>query len=110
MSGTLSQASPAVWFDFWRSPDGTTLGNVLLMAGYGRVTTHSERTIASSGFFDHSEDTDSGKVSGFGAGVGGEHFLSPNFSRIESAVRPDSAPCGRPASHAPGSRLMNSPG
>jgi hypothetical protein len=88
MSGTLFQASPGVWFDFWRSPDGITLGNVLLMAGYGRVSLHSERTLASPGFSDHSEDTDSGNVRGFGAGVGGDHFLSPNFSiGVEGASR-----------------------
>lgn len=79
-SGTLFQVSPAAWFDCWKSPDGTTVGNVLVMAGYGRASIHTENSYSSPGFSGGSDDTHSGNVVGFGAGLGGDHFLSPNFS------------------------------
>ena len=73
VTATIFQIGPAAWFDFWRSPDGNTRGNVALGVSLGRISASSKDE------FGTNEDF-SGTLLNFYAGLGGDHFLSPHFA------------------------------
>lgn len=88
LSATLFQVAPTAWFDFWRSPDGQTTGNVVISGQYGRVNFKSESK--SSGIYgsDDHVTKGNGNLFGFLVGVGGDHYLSPHFALgLEAGVQ-----------------------
>ncbi len=79
-TATLFQIAPAAWFDFFTSPDGATVGNVLMSVGYGRLSTKQESKFSSPSGPGSSESKSSGSLVDLSVGLGGDHFLGPHFS------------------------------
>jgi hypothetical protein len=73
VTATIFQIGPSAWFDFWRSPDGYTRGNVALGLTLGRVSASEDEDSVSNEEFN-------GTLLNFYAGLGGDHFLSPHFA------------------------------
>ncbi len=72
LSGSLYQATPSGWIDFWHSEDGRTRGNLAGGFGIGKLNLTAEDS------FDTDKVT--ATLLSFYLGLGGDHYLSRNFA------------------------------
>ena len=84
VGATLLQFSPQAAYDFWRSPDASTVANLKAAVHVGMLFYREKHEdhypfpyVSES--YSH-ENTGSGTLLGFGLAVGGDHYLSPNFA------------------------------
>lgn len=80
LTATLFQVGPEALIDVWRSADGRTRGNVSAGVAYGRVKATDRTVDVFGGSTNTSESSTSGAMYTVRLGIGGEHWLHPNFA------------------------------
>ena len=79
VDATLYQVAATGWYDFWRAPEGQTVGNIVASLQYGRVN-YKQKSVTTGAYpYDYTQKGD-GNLIGFLVGVGGDHYLGPHFA------------------------------